>query len=216
MGVQGIQGVQGVTGLTGPKGADGTSINIKGSITTSTNLPSVGQTLGDGYIETNSGHLWIYTASTGTGGINGFIDVGNISGPPGPPGTSTFATISSGTGVYIAQSGTDFNISIGQNVSTTTNVIFPRVDFVNTASTLTMFITNLGITFPNGSFQDRKAPRMYTDADVALGISPADLFPGDYYYAGTTESIYIMVPITDPVTGNFLYNTLLDLTVRAA
>jgi hypothetical protein len=180
-------------------------------------LPSVGQTFGDGYIETNSGHLWIYTASTGTGGINGFIDVGNISGPPGPSGpsgTSTFATISSGTGVTIIQSGTDFNISIGQDVSTTTNVIFPRVNFVNTASTLTMFITNLGITFPNGSFQDRKAPRMYVNADINLGITPADLYPGDYYYDDVTESIYILVPVIDPFTGNG-YTTLLDLTVRA-
>ena len=218
-GVQGSTGTQGIQGVTGPKGDDGTSVNIKGSVTTSTNLPSVGQTLGDGYIESNSGHLWIYTASTGTGGINGFIDVGNISGPPGPPGppgTSTFATISSGTGVYIAQSGTNFNISIGQNVSTTTSVTFSSVNFISTITTSTMLITNAGITFPNGSFQDRKAPRMYTNADAALGISLTDLFPGDYYYDGTTESIYIMVPITDPITGDFLYNTLLDLTVRAA
>jgi hypothetical protein len=182
-------------------------------------LPSVGQSLGDGYLESITGHLWIYTASTGTSSVNGFIDVGNISGPPGPsgpPGTSTFATISSGTGVYIAQSGTDFNISIGQDVSTTTNVIFPRVDFVNTASTLTMFITNLGITFPNGSFQDRKAPRLYTDADVALGISPADLFPGDYYWDNALENIYIIVPIYDKDTGEFLYNSPLDITVKAA
>jgi hypothetical protein len=78
-----------------------------------------------------------------------------------------------------------------------------------------MFITNLGITFPNGSFQDRKAPRMYTKADAALGITLTDLFPGDYYYDIDTESIYIMVPITDPDTNEFLYNTLLDLTVRA-
>jgi hypothetical protein len=78
-----------------------------------------------------------------------------------------------------------------------------------------MLITSAGITFPNGSFQDRKAPRMYTDADAALGLSPADMFPGDYYYNGKTESIYIMVPITDTITGDFLYNNLLDLTVRA-
>jgi hypothetical protein len=162
-------------------------------------LPSVGQSLGDGYLESITGHLWIYTASTGTSSVNGFIDVGNISGPPGPsgpPGTSTFATISSGTGVYIAQSGTDFNISIGQDVSTTTNVIFPRVDFVSTASTLAMFINNLGITFPNGTFQDRKAPRMYTNYDI---FAPADLIAGDYFYDDVDQTISVY--IVDIVAG---------------
>jgi hypothetical protein len=218
-GPEGVTGPQGPEGPTGPKGTDGTSVNIKGSVTTATiELPSTGQILGDGYLESTTGHLWIYTASTGTSSVNGFIDVGNISGPPGPtgpPGTSTFATISSGTGVYIAQSGTDFNISIGQDVSTTTSVTFSSVNFISTITTSTMLITSSGITFSDGSFQDRKAPRMYTDADAALGLGPADMFPGDYYYSGTTESIYIMVPIIDTITGDFLYNNLLDLTVRA-
>jgi hypothetical protein len=51
---------------------------------------------------------------------------------------------------------------------------------------------------------------MYTNADAAAGLTTDDMFPGDFYYDDVTESIFIMV---DTGLG---YNSLLDLTVRAA
>ena len=66
------------------------------------------------------------------------------------------------------------------------------------------------ITFADGSIQRSKAPQMYTNADAANGLSIDDLLPGDFYYDDVTESIFIMV---DTGLG---YNSLLDLTVRAA
>jgi hypothetical protein len=73
-----------------------------------------------------------------------------------------------------------------------------------------MFINNLGITFPNGSFQDRKAPRMYVNADFDSGlVTDADLFPGDYYFDEATGSIYIIY-----YDNSFGQNAYLDLTVR--
>ena len=63
------------------KGADGTSINIIDSLTTTDQLPTTGQTKGDGYLI--NGELWIYTGSEEIGSVNGFVDVGNIQGPAG-------------------------------------------------------------------------------------------------------------------------------------
>lgn len=63
-------------------GADGTSVNIKGSVASEANLPSVGNTDGDGYITADNGHLWIWTNGTT------WIDAGLIQGPPGVNGQS--------------------------------------------------------------------------------------------------------------------------------
>lgn len=63
------------------KGADGTSINIKGSLNNSSELPSTGQKIGDCYLI--NGHLWVYTNSLKETAINGFDDAGNIQGPAG-------------------------------------------------------------------------------------------------------------------------------------
>lgn len=105
-GLQGIQGIQGEKGIgiqaaviddegylvitytdgdidkLGPvKGADGTSISIKDSLTSTSELPSSGQKKGDGYLI--DGNLWIYTGTSEEGSINGFKNVGAIKGPAG-------------------------------------------------------------------------------------------------------------------------------------
>lgn len=105
-GLQGIQGIQGEKGIgiqaaviddegylvitytdgdidkLGPvKGADGTSISIKDSLTSTSELPSSGQNKGDGYLI--DGNLWIYTGTSEEGSINGFKNVGAIKGPAG-------------------------------------------------------------------------------------------------------------------------------------
>lgn len=80
-GPQGNTGLAGDTGPTGPRGADGTSVNIKGSVPTAAELPVTGDMPGDAYIATDTGHLWIYA-----GPAVGFVDGGNVVGPAGPTG----------------------------------------------------------------------------------------------------------------------------------
>lgn len=63
------------------KGADGTSISIKDSLTSTSELPSSGQNKGDGYLI--DGNLWIYTGTSEEGSVNGFKNVGAIKGPVG-------------------------------------------------------------------------------------------------------------------------------------
>jgi hypothetical protein len=71
-----------------------------------------------------------------------------------------------------------------------------------------MFVNNIGITFPDGSFQDRKAPRMYTNYDLWLF---SDLVPGDYFYDDGDQHIYIF--IRDAGTG---VDFLKDITPQGA
>lgn len=63
------------------KGADGTSINIKSDLSSTAELPSSGQQLGDCYLI--AGNLWVYTDSTEEGSVNGFKNAGTIQGPAG-------------------------------------------------------------------------------------------------------------------------------------
>ena len=73
--------------LTGPRGADGTSVNIRGQVASSAALPTSGNTAGDGYITTDTGHLWVWAGTAWT-------DAGLVRGPqgeqgqPGPQGVS--------------------------------------------------------------------------------------------------------------------------------
>ena len=87
-GAQGIQGVVGPTGSIGPVGPTGatgpagTSLNLLGAVTTSSALPSSGNTYGDLWIAADTGHGWCWTAGT----PDHWVDVGQIQGPPGPQG----------------------------------------------------------------------------------------------------------------------------------
>lgn len=63
------------------KGADGTSINILGDLTSTSELPTEGMNNGDCYII--DGSLWVYMNSTEEGSVNGFKDCGEIKGPAG-------------------------------------------------------------------------------------------------------------------------------------
>jgi hypothetical protein len=86
-GPAGAQGVQGIQGVKGDKGADGTSVAIKGSKATSANLPTSGNTPGDGWVTLDTGHLWVY-------GTSSFADAGPFkgdkgdTGPAGPTGAT--------------------------------------------------------------------------------------------------------------------------------
>ncbi len=73
---KGDKGDTGPQGIQGPKGEDGTSVNIKGSVNTASELPTTGISEGDGYLTEDDGHLHVYNGSN-------FIDVGLIRGPQG-------------------------------------------------------------------------------------------------------------------------------------
>jgi hypothetical protein len=74
-----IQGAFGLQGTQGIKGSDGTSVNIKGSVPAEEDLPPAGNTVGDGYITENDGHLWIWNGAN-------WVDAGVITGPQGIQG----------------------------------------------------------------------------------------------------------------------------------
>ncbi len=78
-GATGAAGSTGAAGPTGANGSDGTSVTIQGSVSTSANLPSSGNSNGDGYITQDSGHLWVWDG-------NNWVDAGLIQGPAGATG----------------------------------------------------------------------------------------------------------------------------------
>ena len=82
-GVQGTRGQLGIDGTQGTQGTSGTSVQIQGSVTLNTDLPgwpnSYSGSIGDGYIVTDTGNLWVWNGSS-------WDDVGNITGPQGAQG----------------------------------------------------------------------------------------------------------------------------------
>lgn len=94
----------------GKDGKDGTSVTIKGSKNSTSELPTSGNTLGDGYII--SGYLWVYTGTSKTDSTHarGFKNVGKIQGDPGTPAVQYYTHIawmddSKGTGFTVSANG---------------------------------------------------------------------------------------------------------------
>lgn len=94
----------------GKDGKDGTSVTIKGSKDSTSELPTSGNTLGDGYII--GGYLWVYTGTSKTDSTHarGFENVGKIQGDPGTPAVQYYTHIawmddSKGTGFTVSANG---------------------------------------------------------------------------------------------------------------
>lgn len=98
------------------KGADGTSVNIKGELNTTEELPT-GANNGDGYII--NGDLWVYTD-------NNWINAGAIKGPQGETGNGiqsiTFTSSSIGEIAGIAGAIDTYTITFTNGETTTFNV----------------------------------------------------------------------------------------------
>jgi hypothetical protein len=83
-GPQGPAGTKGAAGPPGPKGDPGTGVHVTGSVATAADLPDDPK-LGDAYIATVTGHLWLWDGAD-------WVDTGLVQGPkgeqgpPGPPG----------------------------------------------------------------------------------------------------------------------------------
>ena len=63
----------------GDKGEQGTGLTIKGTVPTSSALPTTGNEPGDMWITTDTGHGWTWDGDS-------WVDAGPVQGPPGPPG----------------------------------------------------------------------------------------------------------------------------------
>nr|DAW39361.1 MAG TPA: tail protein [Bacteriophage sp.] len=94
----------------GKDGKDGTSVTIKGSKGSTSELPTSGNTLGDGYII--GGYLWVYTGTSKTDSTHakGFENVGKIQGEPGAAATQYYTHVawmkdSKGTGFTTTAGG---------------------------------------------------------------------------------------------------------------
>jgi hypothetical protein len=88
-------GATGNTGNTGERGPQGASVIIKGSVATSGDLPLTGNQQNDGYVTTDTGHLWVWTGLT-------WLDVGPFVGPIGATGaTGAVQQVVAGTTGYM-------------------------------------------------------------------------------------------------------------------
>ena len=85
-------GATGPAGPQGPAGNDGTSINILGTVPTSTSLPTSGNTVGDLYITDDTGDGWVWAASLA------WINIGPLRGPQGIQGPAGTAGAAGATG----------------------------------------------------------------------------------------------------------------------
>lgn len=114
--------VRGPQGPKGDKGEDGTGVNIKGSVASSSTLPQTGEE-GDAYVVTDTGNLWVWDADEGA-----FVDTGaQIKGPKGDKGdTGTAATITVGT-VNTGEAGSDAAVTnAGSTSAAVLNFTIPR------------------------------------------------------------------------------------------
>ena len=68
-------------GIQGPVGPQGQGINIKGTVPNHAALPATGNSPGDVWVTTDTGHGWSWSGTT-------WVDIGPIQGPAGPPGTT--------------------------------------------------------------------------------------------------------------------------------
>jgi hypothetical protein len=85
--IAGPTGATGPTGPTGATGSQGTSISFKGSVSTTSLLPSSGNQINDAYIVDADGDLYVWD------GALPWHNVGQIVGPTGPTGpTGTAGT----------------------------------------------------------------------------------------------------------------------------
>lgn len=109
-----LKGPKGDTGATGPKGDNGTSITVKGAVADNTKLPS-DAAIGDTYVTTADGHMWVKTATTGD---NQWTDLGEMKGPKGDTGATGAKGDKGETGATGAQGPAGPGITFGQGAPT--------------------------------------------------------------------------------------------------
>ena len=86
-----VTGPTGPIGATGPTGPAGTSVSLKGTVAAVINLPASGNTVGDSYIVTANGHIYVWSGSTWTD-AGTFVGATGATGPTGAASTVTGPT----------------------------------------------------------------------------------------------------------------------------
>jgi hypothetical protein len=143
-----------------------------------------------------------YTGSAGVDGSVGYTGSAGVDGSVGYTGSAGSIGYTGSAGVDGSVGYTGSEGSIGYTGSAVEGLVSDGVGSITIQSGYTL-------VFPDGSGQLSAAPRMYTNADAANGLSLSDLKPGDYYYDDVNAAIYICY---DTGLGYF---DILDLTVRA-
>lgn len=109
-----LKGPKGETGAVGPKGADGTSITVKGAVSSKADLPS-GAAIGDTYITSDTSHMWVKTAMSGDAQ---WTNLGEMKGPKGDKGATGDKGDKGETGATGAQGPAGPGITFGQGAPT--------------------------------------------------------------------------------------------------
>ena len=97
-GQQGIQGVTGPTGPTGTKGDDGTSVTILGTFNNTSELPTTGNNIGDGYLIDGDLYVWDGNQFNNVGEIRGPQGIQGVTGSTGPEGPQGIQGVTGPTG----------------------------------------------------------------------------------------------------------------------
>lgn len=86
---RGDTGAQGPEGPQGPIGETGAGLQVAGTVSTASNLPTTGNFNGRAYVATDTGllHIW---------GTSGWSEGLQFQGPPGAPNTLTMGTVTDG------------------------------------------------------------------------------------------------------------------------
>jgi Collagen triple helix repeat (20 copies) len=162
-GPTGTQGPQGLAGPKGDKGDPGAGVHVTGSVATEDDLPENAE-VGDAYIVTSTGHLWIWDGAA-------FVDTGLVQGPAGPKGeTGPQGEVGpAGPEGPVGPAGADGGLA-GYQIVTGTQVSFTDEDFWVSASA----------TCPQG--------KVAIGGGASYGVSEVDVFIVQSYPSSSDES----------------------------
>lgn len=138
---QNLRGPQGIQGPAGADGKDGTGVNIKGAVSSSSELPGSGEA-GDAYITNDTGNLWVWDVDQSK-----YVDTGaQVKGPKGDTGAAgaaatvtvgTTSTGEAGTQAQVTNSGSEsaavLNFTIPKGAKGDTGAAGPGVSVGNGA-----------------------------------------------------------------------------------
>ena len=104
-GTSGASGASGTSGTSGLQGAPGQTLTPLGVLANYAALPPTPGQL-DTYILQDTSELYVYDPTSGAADVNGWVNMGQIQGPPGPQGTGgTSGTSGVGTSGTSGTSG---------------------------------------------------------------------------------------------------------------
>ena len=133
--LKGPQGPAGPAGADGAPGKDGTSVSIKGTVADKTALPTEGVAVGDTYVTTTDGHMWVWSGSEWT-------DLGKMQGPAGQSVRATTETPTSDHLVTIA-SITPAGATVGDSVVAGDGALYTVTAMGDVHATLSSSVVSL-------------------------------------------------------------------------